>query len=496
MKRLALIIFCLLLGGIAVAQSNLTIVGSSVGAAGKTVELRCYDDMLSQAEVLLDEAVVDSNGAFRLESYLRYPRLVFLQVENYSQSFYAEPGRRYEVFIPDFDWEQDERFNVFLTGAALPVEFLNLPADELNLQIRRFNELVDSFIDTNRIHFDFRFHPDRRWFDSLEHLVRKEFGIMGMGDATRFFDRYCVYTLAEMRMAMFPGSRNRLLKQYVTDQTVLYHDEGYMRLLLSLYDGAVSMGTRRLPLRRLVAWVAEGNLDRYLDSLGVEPMLRDEQLRELAALQALKESYYDPRYDASAVRHMVELLGERSKFAEHRQMARRLAEGFARSEHAAEVPQFDLPDRERNRVSLDSLRGKWVYLSFVRVNDPASLREIETMAHFYDSLRASYPDVELVSVSCDREFQKMYHFLTHNRRGQRCHWTWLHFDANYRLLERYGVVSYPTFVLVDPEGRLHSQFTPSPGTGYLLNGAPWVKKDTKSEDDSWGEGLNNWRKNE
>lgn len=489
---IALLLLAVLNG---MGQSNLTIFGTSENAAGKRIELRCYDDMLSRAEVLLDEAVVDSTGAFRLESYLKYPRLVFLQVENYSQSFYAEPGRRYEVYLPEFDWAQDETLNVFLDQTALPVEFLNLPEDELNLKIKRFDELVDSFIDSNRVHFDYKFHPDRRWFDSLELLVKRECGLGAAAvEGPDFFRRYCEYTLAEMRMAMFPASRRKLIGRYIKDQTVLYHDEGYMRLLLALYEGSVSMGTRRLPLARLTAWVASADLDRYIDSLGVEPLLRDEQVRELAALQALKESYYDPRYDRAGVRRMVTLISQRSKFAEHRRIAERLLEGFNRMEGEQEVPSFVLPDAEHGLVSLDSLRGKWVYLSFVRVGDPNSLRELETLAHYRDSVYANYPDVEFVSISCDREFQKMYHFLNNSRRGAKCRWLWLHFDGNYRLLEHYEVVSYPTFVLIDPEGRLRYNVTPAPGTGFLMH-APWMKEAEK-EADSWGEGLNNWRKNE
>lgn len=496
MKKTAIMAWLLALCGLAAAQGNLTVQGTAANAAGKHIELRCYDDMLSQSEVLLDGTEVDSTGHFRLAAYLNYPRLVFLEVENYSQSFYAEPGRRYEVYLPEFDWEQDERINVFLANVALPVQFLDLPPDELNLRIMRFGEVVDSFIDSNRVHFDFKFHPDRRYFDTLEMTVRRQLGLGTQPvEGPDFFGRYCDYTLAQMRMAMFPGSRSSLFKRYIADQPMLYHDECYMRLLLSLCEEAVSPGTRRLPLHRLTAWVAAGDLDRYLDSLGVEPMLRDEQVREVAALQALKESYYDPRYDREGVRRMVRLLGERSKFPEHRRMAARLLEVFGRQQREQEAPRFVLPDVDRQPVDLDSLRGKWVYLNFVRVGDPHSLREIETMAFFRDSVYGKYPDVEFVSVSCDREFQKMYHFLRNNKRGARYHWTWLHFDGDYRLLERYGVVSYPTFILIDPEGRQHYTVTPSPETGFLLH-APWTQTGGEEENDGWGEGLNHWNKTE
>lgn len=477
--------FCsavLLLPLMVAAQSNVQIVGTAANAAGKTVELYCYNDMLSGSEVLLDAVQVDSAGHFRLGCYVTYPRTVFMQVEQYSQTFHIESGRRYEVYIPEFNWDIDEQQNIHLAPVALPLEFIGLPADELNLRITLFDSVVDSFIAANRVWFDAKFHPQRRWFDSLEVMLRHRFGAIDP-DSGGFFGRYAAYSLAEMRMAMHFDSRKRLAARYINDRPVRYYDEPYMQLFLTLYKDAISSGTSRVPLDRLVSWVEHGEYDRYMDSIGLDPLLRNEQVRELAVLEALKESYYDKRYSRQGVRDMVRMLAQRTRFKEHREMAERLLTLFARGESGSTLPVFSLPDVDHQQVSIDDFRGKWVYLSFVRVGDPYSQREIETLAFFRDSIYARNPDVVFVSVACDREFQKMYHFLKNNRRGKRYNWTWLHFDGNYKLLERYGVVSYPTFLLINPEGHLHYNVTPSPASGILLHG-PWEKKNAPTDDTS------------
>ena len=462
----------LLVGGALAAQVNVELVGSSANAAGKRIALYCYEDMLTQTERLLAEDVVDSTGNFRLGCYVTYPRLVYVEVETYSQSFYVEPGRRYEVYLPEFDWGINEQQNVYLAPVALPLEFMNLPPDELNLQVLALERTVDSVLDTHRVHFDFRFHRDKRYFDTLMAAVNAR---VPDGENT-FMNRYKDYTLARLQLALGFATRSQVAARYVKDQPVLYHDENYMLLLLDLYADLISQGMRKVPLHRLTDWVARGDLAAYMDSVGTEPLLYDEQLREVAVLVALKESYYDARYDREGVRRMVELLGSQSKFPEHGKLARRLLDKWSaeKGEQSSEKGVFDivLPDVDGNRVSLDSLRGNWLYLSFVRVNDPHSQREIETMAYFRDSVYAKHPDVRFVSISCDREFQKMYHFLRNSKRGARYNWTWLHFDGDYRMLERLGVVSYPTFVLIDPEGRRPYELAPSPESGFLLH-APW-----------------------
>ncbi|MBQ9417563.1 MAG: TlpA family protein disulfide reductase [Bacteroidales bacterium] len=454
--------------------TNVVLKGEAANAAGKEIGLYGYSDMLSQQAVRLDETRVGEDGRFELRCYANYPRLVYVEVENYSQSFYVEPGRDYTMYLPEFDWSIDETHNVFLDPVVLPLRFLDLPSDELNLQIGDFEAVVDSFLLANRVFFDPKFKPQKRYFDTLMAcLAMRGYRLKPYGaEGETFADRYMHYQLASIALATGARSRRQLVGKYVEGQPVRYYDEQYMRLFFDLYAGRIARGMKRVPMRRLQAWVHAGDIATYLDSIGLDPLLRNEQVRELAALQALKESYYDRDYDSPSALRMIELLGQASKFEEHRVLAERLAQALTEREPGGETPRLVLPDKERHMVSLDSMKGKWVYLNFVRVGDPNCIAELETMAHFCDSLYERYPNVRFVSISCDREFQKMYLFLTGSKRGRRYGWTWLHFDGDYRLLEHFGVVSYPTFVMINPEGRWHYTVTPPPASGILLHG-PW-----------------------
>ena len=484
MKEVLLAGWLLLLSVPMSGQTNVEIRGTVEGGAGKQVLLGGYADMLTLREEALDSAVVADDGSFALRCYANYPRLVFVEMECYSQSFYIEPGRTYEVYVPPFDWDLWERHNVFLDPVALPVEFLHVDSTELNVRIMRYEEMVDSFVGANRERLDFRFKPDRKVWSQLQGMVEARF--RRSGDSDSFFVRYVEYNTLEMGLAMRMDSRKRLAERYIVREPIRYHDESYMRFFFSVFEHSIADGTRRIPQWRMAEWVRDGMFDAWIDSLGLDPLLENEQVRELAALQALKEMFYDKRYDREGVRRMAGLMAERAKFADHRRLAQSLLASFdsqlaAGRGHVAAT--FALPDADRHTVSLDEMRGKWVYLSFVRVGDPNSLKEIETMAHFRDTVYGGNPDVRFVTVVCDREFQKMYHFLRNGKKRTRYNWTWLHFDGNYRLLERYGVSSYPTFVLIAPDGRQVYDYTPSPASGILLHG-PWEKA---KEEKDYGE---------
>lgn len=471
---IAILTVCASMAG---AQTNITIHGEVVDGAGKEVFLYRYTDMLTRTEVMVDHTTINTNRTFELKAYANYPTMMMLQIENYSQSFFVEPGRDYEVYIPRFDWNIDEKRNVFLEPEVLPVEFVNMPVGELNGLISNFEAVVADYIDEHRVYFDARFRPQKRYFDSLEAVVAKQCP----DTKNEFFNRYKRYQLASMKYSFHFDTRRGMVNRYIKNQPILYYDDNYMSFFTTLFANSVSKGTTKIPVWQMAWWVNNLNVNVYLDSLGTDTLLRNEQVRELVALQALQEAYYQNRYyESDKVVQMIDLIGSRTKFPEHKVLAKRLVESFRQQEQGAEVPDFTLPDVDKKQVSLESMKGKWVYMAFVRVGDPNCQGEIETMAHFRDSVYARSKNVEFVTICCDREFQKMYHFLKNSKRGQKYNWTWLHFNGNYKLLEHYQVVSFPWFILINPEGKLQYTVTPTPASGFLLN-APWQSKQKEEE---------------
>lgn len=470
MKRIFLyVIFLSLFSEIAIGQKNITIHGKIENGDGKTIELYNYSDKISQSEILLDKAVVGGNQEFTLRCFARYPMLVFLQIENYTQSFYVEPGRDYDIYVGNFDWNVDETQNIFLAPVVLPIEFIGLPKDDINVQIDNLNKVVNNYVANHQVFFDQRFHPQRRYFDSLMVEVENKCP----DTENDFYNRYKKYYLAELKLNMKFDSRKNIFNEFIRNQPVLSYDENYMSLFTALYANAISRGTKDISVYRLAHWVYNLDYETFMDSIGMDPMLRHEQIRELAALIALKEAYHNFRYyDSKMVVKMIERIAQRTKFPEHKTIAANIIEGFENAEAGCSIQSFILPDVDKNMISLDDFRGKWIYISFVRVNDPNSLAEIETMSHFKNSTYENYDNVIFITIDCDREFQKMYHFLKNSKHGDRYNWTWLHFNNEFDLLNNFHICSYPSFILINPEGKLHYDITPAPSSGLLVS-PPW-----------------------
>lgn len=480
MKTRSLLVFSLYLAVTLVPawaqRHNITLEGAFANGAGRHVMLYGYTDALSQRTVLLDSTTIDSANRLSLSFYANYPRLVVLQVENYSQSFYAEPGRTYHMRMDDFDWSQDERRNVFLDPVTLPIRFHDLPDDELNIDIARFDRICDSVVLRHRIFFDQRYRPNRDYFDTLRQAVAGT----RFANHSDFFQRYCTYKLAQLELQLRVSKRASLYDRYVANQQLPYYDECFMQFFFSLFDHSVTTGSRNVSVSELMLALESRNAHVFLDLLGHDPLLRNERVRELVAIEALHEMYRQPLYyDADAVMTMLHSIAAVTKFDEHRLLIQNLLEALQpEPAAAANLMALSLPDEHHAMHRIDSLRGRWIYIAFVRIDDPTSVGELQTMAHFHDTIFKSAPDsVAFVTIACDREPQKMYHFLHNNKHSDRYNWLFLHFDAHYDLLYRLGVTAWPSFILIAPDGTLANDAAPWPATGWLLR-APWWPKNT------------------
>ena len=480
MRHCALLLLFLAAGASSMAQTkNISFEGTFDGAAGKKVELIAYSDPMSLHEETLDCTTADDNGHFTLAFYANYPRLVVLQIETYSQSFYAEPGRHYKMSLAPFDWNTDEKQNIYIAPVALPIYFQDLPDDELNLSIAAYDHVCDSVVVRHKEHLDLRFHPKKRYFDTLRRVLNGTH----FANNTPFFQRYGMYRLAQAELDMGLASRKTLFKKYVDNQTLPYYDENYMQFFFALFDHSVSIGNKYVSINDLRLLLLSADPALLLDQMGHDPLLRNERVRELVTMQALHEMYHMPNtYPSDQVIKMLENYAKFTHFEEHRTMAENLLKVLNQQVDASsDLLSLSLPDEQGVRHPLDTFKGKWLYIAFVRLDDPTSVGELETMAHFEDTLRKATNDsINFLTIVCNREPQKIGQFLHDGHKREKYDWLFLHFDNNYKLLYNLGITAFPLFLTISPEGKIVGNTSPAPATGYLTSGPWWPKKEAES----------------
>ena len=144
MKKTLVILLCCCAGFSAQALTT-RIEGQAPDYAGRVLRLATQTDGLSEQRRLLASDTVASDGKFSLSFELEETRLLCLDLGHYEGRLYAEPGKRYEVALPECrDLTEAERFNPYFRPKLLLLSLINPPADDLNLLIERFDEAADS----------------------------------------------------------------------------------------------------------------------------------------------------------------------------------------------------------------------------------------------------------------------------------------------------------------------------------------------------------------
>ena len=113
-------------------------------------------------------------------------------------------------------------------------------------------------------------------------------------------------------------------------------------------------------------------------------------------------------------------------------------------------------DKNGELVSLESLKGKYVYLNFWAVWNKDSQAEML----LFKKLKADYGEfVEFVSINIDSKKSKFNNYVASHPSFD---WRMLHFGGNSNLLDQYEVFNIPHYVLLDPEGKIIASPAPNP----------------------------------
>jgi thiol-disulfide isomerase/thioredoxin len=179
-----------------------------------------------------------------------------------------------------------------------------------------------------------------------------------------------------------------------------------------------------------------------------DSLFSNDTLRELLLLKGLNEYYYAPKINKNNVLSLLTHIEQKGLGADNKKIASNLLHILTKMQVGNAAPEFELIDQNKNRVSISSLKGKYVYLDFWASWCLPCLQEQKLK----QTLKEKYSDdISFVSISIDKKFSSMSNYLTSNKNLNSI---FLYAGMDQVLLERYNVKAIPCYYLIDPQGRL------------------------------------------
>ncbi len=454
-RKFALILLSVLAVFLTNAQ-EVTVKGTVAGGAGHLVRLIKYADQFSHVETTAAKTIVDPNGNFELKTSLKETSYLFFALDFKKSELYLKPGGKYELKII-YDSVPKNGSVYDRTEQPLPVE-ITAATDSLNFFISLFNRMYDNFVYNN---FNLIYkRRDKKPLTEFSEVVQKRLPL----SQYPYLKKYTRYMLASLEWVSHRLSDTKLLQQYFINKPVEYKNIAYTDLFHEWMKGyfktALHPDTEYV---KIINLLIEHSDYRLFDNLIQKDTLlkKDLRFRELVEMELLDQAWHEEGMIQSHIEDMYAYLAGHSKFPEHRSIAVNYLKKLHKLAYGTPAPGFTLPDVLGNERSLDEFRGKFVLLTFMNDHCNVCRKQLEQVNKIY---RRESPKLQVITILKGNKYDETLSLFGQNN----YEWPLLLLGNRILLLEDYDIRTFPSYILINPDGTIALAPAPMPEENLTL----------------------------
>lgn len=445
----------LLLGAFQLILAGSVISGTDIRYAGQELIVLKKADPFTGKEYELGSGIVDSSGNFSIDIVLDQIREVYIYSGNKRLRLFVEPEKNYQVILPEFvALTQANRLNPYFSHIDIHLATKVSTEDDLNVQIRMFMDAYQPYMNKHidKVFTDLDFEQLDKDIKNMEKPFAKS--------QNGFFNEYRIYKFGMLRFLAYQQKSKSISDQYFKGKPVLYNNPAYIELFNKVYEKYFMHFSRADKDKTLInALSKEKTFNALRTSLQSDEVLQPDEMLNLVALKCLHDEFYDDNYPRSSMLEVLEtfIAGEEPEI--QKVIANNIIEKVTRLLVGFEPPAFELYDTDSNLVSLDQFKGKFVYLNFCSCFSYSCLNEFAQLQRLYEK-HNKY--LEIVSIVIDDDVQVVKDFVV--RSGYS--WKFLHFGNHPEVLQEYDIRTFPTYYLIDHEGKLSMSPAATPNEAF------------------------------
>lgn len=435
-------------------QAGKTVItGSFPGAEGREIRLMFIGDNLTFRWEEKYSTIIDSTANFSFSFSPEGPVNIALRIDHSNSSFYVEPGMEYNIVFDPFDFNAPQRQNVYWLQEdfKFTVTATN-GTDLLNPGIGLLKELTDDFLESRSKLIRVSHNAALKAF----HLKTDS----AFADVNHpFFSRYYEYYFASLYHTLGVKRPMQIFDDYFRGKPVEYDNSNYMYLLYRVFFSYIQGGNSEVTMFDLKEGVNVKKSYKFLhEVLGRDTAFEDLQLRELILIMELSKLYGNRDFPRENVTEILLQLKEYSTSEVHKKIATNIIRDNTSLQVGYPAPFPDFENLTGNNNNPDSHDGKFIVLMFITTWCQSCIGDLGP----FSAMAAEFAeDVHFAAVIVDRDAEKGRSFVSANNMAIDL----FYFEHDYRLLEKFRVTEVPSYMVIDPEGKLAAFPFPSPGAG-------------------------------
>lgn len=426
-----------------------TVKGNASQFKGKELELFTYADYISSKKQDIGFTTIKSSGAFSFNFETTEIKKVYLKIEDKTTSFFVQPGEVYNINLS----YSNELNKGRIYDKKLSLNFSFPVPIELNQQIGKFNREFDDFIAENRALFEKRDHSIETKLKAFHLKMLNEF----KNSTTTFITDYINYSIASTESSLDVSYKKTDIKKgnnikanlylaYLDKKPILYTNPEYINFFKTFFKGEFK--TLSLKVEGFDISKAINDKASYTDlmiALSKYPFLENDVFKNLFMLNGLLEISTDKYFTKANIIKILNEVKSTSKFSKHKLIANNIIDRITKKKFGigSTAPNFELMNKDSESISLNSFKGRPVYINFWTNWSIPSQKEMKIMQVLYKKYKGK---IDFISICADNDFNKMTTFLSKN---EGYNWTFLHVGKDKKILSNYSVATFPTYVLIN-----------------------------------------------
>ncbi len=441
------------------------IFGEATDCSNKFIYPYLYADEITNLEEDLNTIYVDDSGKFKIEIDITETKQIFLPLGANKGFIYIEPFTEYEILLPPFEEKEiRDKLNPYFVESEIQIGIINAwkkgivyEENELNFMINSFDNSFEDIL--NQITINTFYYKKNINLDSIEVQLDKIF----YGSENQFFNDYKYYKIGVLKYnSSVKPSTNQFIKEYFENKPINYNNPAYMELFHLVFNKFIISYLENINTKKqLEEAFIERNYHKLINALTIENSKINDSLSEFVLLKEVYDGLYSKEFPNDLLIQIIDSLYFNSTIPEHKSIAQNIREKTTRLLPGYFPPDFILTGENNYKYSLKDFKGKFVYLNFISIQSLACVKDFGIL----NTLQEKYKDIlSIVSISVDESFDNTLFY----KEKKELNWTFLHDENNPGILKKYNIKAYPTYYLIDPEGKILLSPAPSPEENFEI----------------------------
>jgi peroxiredoxin len=415
---------------VSIAQET-TISGNALFFKNEKIQVYSYSNLLAKEKTLLQETIVDDDGAYSLNFILNTPQVVLLKIEMRELRIHLHPETKIVIDLLPFENATNQRIPL-----KRRINYTYLPA---NIAADSVYQILNA--DFALLQLDVKPNTNLRvMYDGFFQKTDSSYAVLLANDI--LFKNYYTYFKANAYLQTSLSDK-KLISKFLVNEPVLHQSLQYLRFFKIVMNSRLNNHFLKNHLTVESAKKEYQIYDALMNILETDSLLKDEETRSLALLLYTKSNSSNQLFEHETKAAIIDQISNFSSYPYQSDAARSFQMRVNKFKINQEAPIFELSNIDGEIVNLESFRGKPVYLGFIHSKSLTCQKDLMAI----QTLQKKYRKATFLLIVSDREsvLQSKIPKETSNLHV-------LYLNKKYSVLEKYQIWNYPVYYLLDKHG--------------------------------------------